>query len=471
MRVLLWFRRDLRLADHPALTALLRAGHRPIPVYVHAPEEEAPWVPGAASNWWLHHSLAALDGELRARGSRLTILRGPSAPTLVAACSRFAAAGVVWTRRYEPAVIARDTAVKRALRAAGLDAESYPGALLNEPWTVTTGSGGPYRVYTPYWRRVWPQLGAQAGHPEPAPSRLPEPGAEGLPLADLGLLPKIPWDREFYTHWTPGVRGAEAALEDFLAGALAGYAEQRDRPDWPGTSRLSPHLAFGEIGPRQILYRLLEVGRERRLAIEAFARELIWREFSYHLLYHYPHTPEAPLDPRFAAFPWAEVDPAELNAWQRGRTGIPIVDAGMRQLWQTGWMHNRVRMIVASVLTKNLRYPWQLGARWFWDTLVDADLANNTQGWQWSAGCGADAAPYFRIFNPVAQGERFDPNGDYVRRYVPELAALPAERIHQPWTIGGVPGYPAPRIDLSATRRAALAAYHALPARGHGASS
>jgi deoxyribodipyrimidine photo-lyase len=465
--VLVWFRRDLRLADNPALVAASESGLPVVPVYVHAPDEEAPWAPGAASRWWLHHSLVALDRSLRARGSRLVVRRGPTEAALEALIRETGATHVFWNRLYEPAIVARDTALKARLRERGLDARSFNANQLVEPWEIATGGGGPYRVFTPFWRNLSGRIVPQA--PVPPPVRLKTPELASVPVEALGLLPEIPWDAGFRDVWTPGEAGAVARLEAFLDGAVEPYATERDRPDRPGTSRLSPHLHFGEIGPRQIVHALHQAGLGERGA--AFVRELGWREFATHLLYHFPHTSDAPLDPGFARFPWAEVEPRRLRAWQRGRTGIPIVDAGMRELWTTGWMHNRVRMIVASFLTKNLRYHWLHGARWFWDTLVDADLPNNTQGWQWSAGSGADAAPYFRIFNPVLQGERFDPEGAYVRRHVPELARVPPKAIHKPWTLRpaelaalGLEGspYARPLIDLTASREAALAAYHAM---------
>jgi deoxyribodipyrimidine photo-lyase len=464
---LVWFRRDLRLSDNPALAAAVESGMPVVPVYIHAPDEEAPWAPGAASNWWLHHSLAALDTALRARGSGLILRRGPTVAALDTLIAETGATLVVWNRLYEPAIVARDTAIKASLRKRGIEARSFNAAQLVEPWEIATSGGGPYRVFTPFWRNLSARLTPTV--PMAPPARLATPALPSLRLEDLGLRPTIPWDAGFYAHWTPGEAGALAALERFLDGLIERYSSDRDRPDRPGTSRLSPHLHFGEIGPRQIVHALVQQGLGERAA--PFVRELGWREFSTHLLHHFPHTTEAPLNPEFDHFPWAEPDPAKLRAWQRGRTGISIVDAGMRELWSTGWMHNRVRMIVASFLTKNLRYHWLHGARWFWDTLVDADLANNTQGWQWSAGSGADAAPYFRIFNPVLQGERFDPDGTYVKRHVPELARLPAKAIHKPWTLRpaelaalGLAGTPwaSPIVDLAASREAALAAYHGM---------
>ncbi len=469
---LLWLRRDLRLADNPALCAAIAGADRLLPVYIHAPDEEAPWQPGAASRWWLHHSLTALAADLEARGSGLIILRGETLPTLRRLIADSGARDCHWNRCYDPALIARDTAIKQALRADGITCHSHNAALLFEPWQIKTGGGEPYRVFTPYWRRCQGQL-ATLPEPLPAPTQLPPlpEGLDSLPPDALDLLPQIPWDSGLRATWQPGEAGAQDRLAHLIDGALRGYADARDLPAQAGTSRLSPHLHFGEIGPRQILARLRgSAGADT----DAFVRELGWREFSHQLLYHFPQTPDHPLNPRFADFPWRDNDTdndndALLAAWQHGRTGIPIVDAGMRELWHTGWMHNRVRMIVASLLTKNLRLPWQHGAHWFWDTLVDADLPNNTQGWQWSAGSGADAAPYFRIFNPVRQGERFDPDGAYVRRWCPELARLPSKWLHQPWAApanllqgSGVHlgrDYPRPIVDLAKTRTEALAAY------------
>ena len=485
---LVWLRRDLRLGDNPALAAAMTRCERVIPVYLQAPGEEAPWQPGAAACWWLHQSLCALSEHLQRIGSRLIIRRGESLATLRALIAETNASQVHWNRCYEPAMIARDSKIKQALRADGIDCASHNAALLSEPWALKTGNGEPYRVFTPYWRRLDPQLTdiAESTAPTAAPDALPAVPSEldGLSPEALGLRPTIPWDQGLQETWQPGEAGARAALGRFLDGPIWRYHEARDWPAEPGTSRLSPHLHFGEISPRQILAQIHHANASSKSSAgsspdsafadnaiaEPFLRELGWREFSYQLLYHFPQTPTEPLNPRFADFPWRSQDTERLlDAWQRGRTGIPIVDAGMRELWHTGWMHNRVRMIVASLLTKNLRLPWQEGARWFWDTLVDADLANNTQGWQWSAGCGADAAPYFRIFNPVRQGERFDAQGRYVRRWCPELAKLPDKLIHQPWAApatalkqAGVElgvTYPRPMIDLKSSRAEALAAY------------
>ena len=463
---IVWFRRDLRLDDNPALTAAARQHDAVVCVYIHAPEEEAPWSPGAASRWWLHQSLTALETALASRGARLHIRQRPTIAAFDSIVRTTGAVAVYWNRLYEPTVMRRDRALQRSLESNGVEVHTFNANLLIEPWQVETGSGGPYRVFTPFWRNVRARLEPRA--PDAAPRRLRSHDvAKGEGVDALRLLPTTGWDGEFRDHWRPGERGAKVLLRGFLERGLGSYRSGRDRPDGRCTSRLSPHLHFGEIGPRQILWELSGDTRRRREGgkgdgIEAFLRELGWREFAHHLLHHFPRTPQANLDVRFDAFPWARDDGDTVGRWQRGETGIPIVDAGMRQLWKSGWMHNRVRMLVASFLTKNLRQHWLCGARWFWDTLIDADLANNTLGWQWSAGCGADAAPYFRIFNPVAQAERFDPDGGYVRRWVPELRALPAPLIHQPWTTQEAlrqTGYPPPMVDLAASREAALSAH------------
>ena len=478
---LVWFRRDLRLADNPALSAALDRHERVLPVFIHAPEEEAPWTPGAASRWWLHQSLVALGDSLRALGAPLVLRQGESLATLRELVRQTGAAAVYWNRLYEPAIVVRDQHVKQALREDGLDARSFNGALIHEPWELKTGSAEPYRVFTPYWRNAQGKMSAAmaAGRrPGGAPDaiRAPDPVPVSRAIQELGLLPRIAWDRGFYEHWTPGESGAHARLEGFCDEGAAQYRERRDLPAVDATSRLSAALHFGEVSPLQLVARLerlkaQEPGAGVHANAEWYVRELGWREFAHHLLYHFPHTPDMPMYERFARFPWRprhEFAP-ELAAWQRGRTGVPIIDAGMRQLWHTGWMHNRVRMIVASFLTKNLLIPWQEGARWFWDTLVDASLANNTLGWQWSAGCGADAAPYFRIFNPVLQSAKFDEHGAYLHRWVPELKALQGDALHAPWQAKpgmlGLAGvklgqtYPAPVVDLAASRDRALAAY------------
>ena len=471
MTTLVWFRSDLRIADNPALTAAARDG-AVIPVFIHSPGEEAPWAPGGASRWWLHHSLERLARDLRDVGSRLILRVAEDSQGELAALARECGAQrVVWNRRYEPALIARDQEIKTALRACGIAADSFNAALLHEPWEVANKSGDPYQVFTPYWRHCLSQ--GEPDVPLDAPVALPGPAVwpRSLELERLALLPRIDWADGMRAAWTPGARGAIEGLERFLEAAFAAYQDRRNRPDLPGTSRLSPHLHFGEIGPRQIWHAARHFagthGLDASWPHSQFLAEIGWREFAHHLIYHFPHTPVEPLRASFAQFPWRD-DAAGLAAWQRGRTGYPIVDAGMRELWQTGWMHNRVRMIAASFLVKDLLQPWNAGAAWFWDTLVDADLAANTLGWQWVTGCGADAAPYFRIFNPSGQGAKFDPEGLYVRRYVPELARLPDQWIHEPWR--APPGilheagvrlgvdYPFPIVDHGVARLRALEA-------------
>jgi deoxyribodipyrimidine photo-lyase len=475
---IVWFRQDLRLQDNPALTAALQRGGAVVPVYIHDDAGEGDWPAGGASRWWLHHSLASLDAGLRARGSRLVVATGESGAVLRSLLKQTGANAVYWNRRYEPAAIARDKALKAELLAAGVEAKSFNAALLFEPHTVQNKAGGPFQVFTPFWRHcqtlpVDVPVKLPAGN-FPAPTKWPAPAA----LAELALLPKIKWDTGLAAAWAPGEEAALKRLKKFTTGAMADYDDRRNAPGVDGTSALSPHLHFGEIGPRQVWAAVRALSKESGVfpanrGGQVFLSEVGWREFAHHLLFHFPQAPTKPLREDFARFPWRK-NAKQLRAWQKGLTGYPIVDAGMRQLWATGWMHNRVRMIVASFLVKHLRLSWQEGAAWFWDTLADADLANNTLGWQWSAGCGADAAPYFRVFNPFLQGAKFDPEGDYVRRWVPELAKMPAEFIHQPWeaplhvlaqagiTLGK--DYPQPLVDHGEAREAALAAFKTLRA-------
>jgi deoxyribodipyrimidine photo-lyase len=473
--ILVWFRQDLRLSDNPALAAAIERGGPVIPVFIWAPEEEGAWRPGAASQWWLRRSLAALGEDLQKRGSRLIIRRGPSGKALNDLLAESGAATIFWNRRYDPAAVARDADLKLQLRACGIAAESFNGNLLFEPWTIRNGSGQPFRVFTAYWRACLTRSVAPPAQDAPGKLRAPENGLYSIELSELGLEPIVDWARGLNEIWQPGESGARSQLNRFQKEAIQEYPVGRDRPGVPGTSRLSPHLHFGEISPGQVWRAVLGMMNDQsagsHAACEAWLRQIGWREFAHQILYHHPESPEQALRPEFAAFPW-RTDPRTFRAWTRGKTGYPLVDAGMRELWHTGWMHNRVRMIVASFLVKHLLIGWQEGAAWFWDTLVDADLANNTLGWQWVAGCGADAAPYFRIFNPVVQGEKFDPAGTYVRRWVPELSALPGEWVHKPWKApasilakAGVElgkTYPSPIVNHEAARERALAALKGL---------
>jgi deoxyribodipyrimidine photo-lyase len=471
---LVWFRLDLRLADNAALTAAVLRDRPIVPVFVWSAEEENPWPPGAASRWWLHHSLVELDKELHARGSRLIVCQGHALESLQKLIDSTHSKAIFWNRRYEPALVRRDAKIERALRDAGTHVETFPGNLLFVPQEIHTKEGNPYRVYTPFWKACVAR--GEPGKPLPIPSRWSSPSTwpRSLALAELTLEPKIDWAAGFSEVWTPGTRGASKQLDRFRKEALSGYVRGRDRPDTIGTSRLSPHLHFGEITPRQVWEALNDAGGKRTAARNfsaartKFLAELGWREFAHHVLFHFPRTSDRPLRKEFKHFPWRR-DSQALKTWQRGLTGYPIVDAGMRELWTTGWMHNRVRMIVASFLTKDLLISWRDGARWFWDTLVDADLANNTLGWQWTAGCGADAAPFFRVFNPVLQGRKFDPKGAYVRRWVPELATLPLRFLHEPWKASASilatanvwlgDNYPRPIVEHAESRRAALGAF------------
>ncbi|MEK9968334.1 MAG: deoxyribodipyrimidine photo-lyase [Ferrovibrio sp.] len=473
--LVVWFRQDLRLNDNPALAAAAASHRQVIPLYI-LDTSATDWAMGAATRWWLHHSLAQLDAALHKRyGLRLILRRGNAADVLHEVMREGAATTVHWNRNYEPAAVARDTAIRSTLMTKGFTVETYNASLLFEPWTMKTQAGGWFKVFSPFWRAC---LAANPPAPQRAPERL---SALTRPLASeslesWGLLPTRPdWAGGLRETWTPGEAGAAARLQDFIDNDLRRYADGRDRPDLHCTSRLSAHLHFGEIGPRQV-WQAVRMAADRGGALtagsaEKFLTEIGWREFCHHLLYHFPDLPKKNFRPDFDAFPW---NPRAdfVAAWQRGRTGYPIVDAGMRQLWHTGWMHNRVRMVAASFLIKHLLQDWRVGEAWFWDTLVDANLANNAGGWQWVAGSGADAAPYFRIFNPIAQGEKFDPAGTYVRRWVPELARLPDKYIHKPWMApqsvlnqaGLVPGtdYPLPLVDHSHARKEALAAFAAL---------
>ncbi|RVT97710.1 deoxyribodipyrimidine photo-lyase [Rhodovarius crocodyli] len=462
---ILWFRQDLRLADNPSLHAALESGPV-LPVYVLDDAAAEEWAPGGAQRWWLHHSLAALAADLAARGAPLLLLRGDAATLLPHLAGTIGAGSVHAGRMYEPWARRRDEAVHHALAETGRKLTLHSATLLHEPHRLRTGQGKPYSVFTPFSRAVF-ALGEPAP-PLPVPDRIASVASPLDPLAleGLDLLPRPPipeWWSEFPDHWQPGEAGAARRLARLTPELLAAYPARRDIPGEDATSALSPHLRFGEVSPRQVWHAAREAGAAGE---HTFLKEVLWRDFSYHLLWHRPEMPQTALQSKFGEFPWRP-DSRLLAAWQQGRTGYPIVDAGMRQLWRTGWMHNRVRMVAASLLVKHLLQPWQHGEAWFWDTLVDGDLASNAASWQWVAGCGADAAPYFRVFNPVLQGEKFDPEGSYVRRWVPELAGVPGRFIHKPWEAPRPPaGYPAPIVEHGRGRERALAAYAALRDEG-----
>lgn len=476
--VLVWFRDDHRLGDNPALAAAVATGSQVLCFAILDEESEGVRPLGGAARWWLHGSLETLGESLERAGSRLVLFRGPSRAVVETIAFETRASAVYWNRRYGAADIAIDAAVKKSLAERGVKAHSFNGRLLHEPWEVTNKAGHPFQVFTPYCRTV---MGRPVAAPLPAPKRIPGgPWPSSLldasvSLRQLGLEPSTPdWAGGIRAEWQPGEETARASMRRFLKQGLRGYAANRDRPSLSGTSRLSPHLRFGEIGPRQVWHAVAaQVAQETGLAQDAdkFLSEIVWRDFTYQLLHFHPHLADRPHSGRFEAFPWL-ADAAALRAWQRGRTGYPIVDAGMRQLWQTGWMHNRVRMITASFLVKHLLTDWRHGEAWFWDTLVDADPANNAFSWQWIAGSGPDSAPFHRIFNPVSQGEKFDPDGDYIRTYVPELADLPAAFVHRPWeappnvlraarvTLGQT--YPGPVVPHGPARERALQAFRSL---------
>ncbi len=441
---IVWFRLDLRLADNQAVLAAVRHSDCVVPLYIDAIEKGNSWAAGAASRWWLHQSLKSLNRDLQNLGSRLIIRSGDPAAVLLSLLEETGARFVFWNRVFDPVGRARDRRVEEVLRARGAVVQSFNSSLMHDPHLLRTGAGNPFQAFTPFWHRLTSSTNQEPPAECPRSMTLPQGQLASVALEALTLEPRADWVSGLRATWSPGESGAHEKLRHFIqSGALSRYATGRDRPDHDGVSMLSPHLHFGEIGPRQIWHAVRQTPLELSAHASAvtFLKELGWREFAYHVLYNFPDTINQPMRPEFDRFSWRKNDSA-LKKWQRGQTGYPIVDAGMRQLWQTGWMHNRVRMIVSSFLTKDLLISWLDGARWFWDRLVDADLANNTLGWQWVAGCGADAAPYFRMFNPVLQGKKFDPDGDYVRRWVPELARLPSRWIHSPWQ--------APPAELSA---------------------
>jgi len=475
----MWFREDLRLADNPALAAACETDAPVICLFVLETEGTGQRAMGGAHKWWLHESLEALSKSIGECGGQLVLREGRAEDILHQICKDQGIEAVFWNRRYDAQGIETDKSIKSALKDAGIEATSKNGRLLTEPWTFETGSGGYYKVYTPYWKSVRAEYSAPDAHD--APDTLADVGLQSDQLADWELLPTKPnWAEAFSDHWTPGEAGAREQLEAWLDDGIDNYDDRRNRPDINNsTSRLSPHLRWGEISPVQIWRTVrgrMEDGRYKINEDSAwtYLSEIVWREFSYVLLYHNPDLAEENYADHFRHMPWRD-DKDDYQRWCRGQTGYPIVDAGMRQLWEIGWMHNRVRMIVGSFLTKHLLLPWQKGEEWFWDTLVDADPASNAASWQWVAGSGADAAPYFRVFNPITQGSKFDETGEYVRRWCPELKDLPLKHLHSPWEApdkvlkeAGVKlgeTYPHPMIDHKDGRQRALDAYDTLKER------
>ena len=469
------FRDDLRLSDNPALQAGVATGRPLLCLFVF--DEASPDIRplGGAARWWLHHSLRDLSDRISQAGGRLDIVTGASAAIVPGIAEATGAAACFWNRRYGKGERAADAAMAAALKAQGLESASFNGSLLHEPHQVRTKTGGAFRVYTPFLRASL-ALGS-GGRPLPPPRAIasgPRVTA-AVDLDDLALLPTLDWAAGLRATWTPGEPAAQARLRDFLDGGLPRYGEDRNRPALDATSHLSPHLRHGEISPRQIAAQSAHAaaaGTAAQHEVDKFLSELIWRDFSYNLLVEHPDLAWTPVQPAYARFPYRKPTPAEVGAWRKGLTGYPIVDAGMRQLWTTGVMHNRVRMITASFLIKHMLVDWREGEAWFWDTLCDADPANNPGNWQWVAGCGADAAPYFRIFNPVLQGEKFDGKGDYIRAFVPELAGMPPKWVHKPWeappdvldaagvTLGE--SYPRPIVEHEVARARALDALASL---------
>lgn len=467
-KIIYWFRQDLRLNDNPALFNAASRG-KILPVYILDDVNSGEHFMGEASRWWLHHSLVSLNASLQ---GNLRVYRGNPANILSEIVKNNSISSIYWNRCYEPWQIKRDKDIKKLLEEHNILVKSYNGSLLWEPWEVLKQDGNPYKVFTPYYRKGC--LGAKSPRePIPNPTILfLDEGNNLTDVNDLKLLPKISWHDKLKKYWNIGEESALQRLDAFLNEGLNGYKEGRNFPYKLNVSRLSPYLHFGEISPNYVWYKLqLSNGLGYSNDTDHFCSELGWREFSYYLLYYFPNLPKQNLNSKFDAFPWSQ-DLNILKCWQKGKTGIPIVDAGMRELWQTGYIHNRVRMIVGSFLVKNLLLHWNHGERWFWDCLLDADLANNSASWQWIAGCGADAAPYFRIFNPIIQGEKFDKNGDYTRRFVPELKNLPDKYLFKPWAapedilksadIVLGENYPNPIVDLSASRNNALEAYKQL---------
>ncbi|MBB3949808.1 cryptochrome/photolyase family protein [Aureimonas jatrophae] len=469
--IIVWLRNDLRLDDNPALFHAAETGRPVVPVVIHDEEGEHLRRLGGAHRWWLHRSLEALAPRLQTLGSPLILRRGQSAEVLVRLAQEVKATSLYINRRLEPPAVAQDDAVEKVL--PNLSIARFVANFLHDPTAILTGSGTFYKVFKPFREKV--EGGAPAREPWDPPKKLkaPDRSPKSDELASWKLLPQtVDWAEGFGEHWKPGEEGALERLEEFCDRYLQDYKAGRDRPSEDASSRLSPHLRWGEVSPFRVLHTATKYAKRRasipQTELANFRSELLWRDFNYHVLFHVPDLPSENLNPKFDKMRWRKSKP-ELKAWQRGKTGYPIIDAGMRQLWTTGWLHNRLRMIVASFLTRDLLIDWRDGEAWFWDTLVDGDIANNTAQWQWIAGTGADAQPFFRIFNPVTQSEKFDPKGGYIRRYVPELAKLPNDALHAPWlasdTVLARAGvelgktYPKPIVDHGEARARALKAY------------
>lgn len=455
--IIVLFRQDLRLQDNTALITACQTGHPVIPIYILDDENPGKWKMGGASRWWLHQSLISLDQSLREKGSQLFLYKGELLDVLSRIIRKHQVGAIFWNRCYEPYAIRQEQKLKALLPHS----QSFNGSLLFEPWEILNQQHQPFKIFTPFWNKCIEVESIEA--PLSAPDRMITKKIESETLDSLNLLPKHPdWSKGLYKYWNVGEKAAFNSLNHFIHHSLKTYDNERDIPSLASTSALSPHLHFGEISPRQIFHIANNIPKSAK-----FLSELGWREFSYYQLYHYPQLPEQPWRSEFAEFPW-ENNRDFLKKWQRGETGYPIVDAGMRQLWETGWMHNRVRMISASFLVKDLFLSWQTGAHWFWDTLVDADLANNSASWQWVAGCGFDAAPFFRIFNPILQSEKFDPDGIYIKRWIPELAKVPQTLIHMPWKVRSdlKLNYPDPIVDHAQSRKRALEAFKKIKKSG-----
>ena len=465
---IVWFRQDLRKEDNPALFKAAENDATIFPIYILDDENADRWSMGEASRWWLHKSLYSLNKSLN---GNLHFFIGKADQIIPDLIDKTKATGVYWNRCYEPWRITRDKKIKTSLLNNNIKVRSFNGSLLFEPPNIKKANDTPYKVFTPFYKKGCLENGPAPRELFTSPPKLIfEKNFSSKQLSDLNLLPSVTWYRDMENTWSPGEQGAHERLNNFLKQGIQNYKIGRNRPDKEFVSRLSGHLHFGEISPHQAWFRAkaLKHSSATKDSIEHFLSELGWREFSNNLLYYWQQLPENNLQKKFDRFPWLD-NSKSLERWQHGLTGYPIVDAGMRQLWKTGYMHNRVRMVTGSFLVKNLMLHWQHGERWFWDTLLDADLANNSASWQWIAGCGADAAPFFRIFNPVVQGEKFDPNGDYIREYIPEISEIPTKFIHKPWeapedillkagiTLGK--DYPLPIVDLKLSRERALSAF------------